>query len=282
MQDFVRVAIGFEFTGREFFCIVAFDNLDTVSVRFCEFLDNESEAQVRLTFESDRVGDQVASGVAHCDNSMECSIERWRRDRTNNVNSHLPEHRVLLEWGMGGFFLVGRTIMLRPRFVSLFGFSQGTDLAEGHVTKMGTGNAQVKIRVNLSQCSNIAMIESAMKAHCRVGRSYRCLTCRHGRRGLCVGTRPCNHVQVLAVTVDADHHVEITRLFSDATYFRCEMDFKSKFLKHTHRQKVVAEVVNNKSWHVTMQLTTVSAHEIRHAFAFRILFGSENGHDMRS
>ena len=109
MQDFVRVAIGFEFTGREFFCIVAFDNLDTVSVRFCEFLDNESEAQVRLTFESDRVGDQVASGVAHCDNSMECSIERWRRDRTNNVNSHLPECRVL-ESRMGGFFLVGRTV----------------------------------------------------------------------------------------------------------------------------------------------------------------------------
>lgn len=149
MQDVVRVATGFEFTGREFFCIVAFDNLDTVSVRFCEFLDNESEAQVRLTFESDRVGDQVASGVAHCDNSMECSIERWRRDRTNNVNSHLPECRVLLEWGMGGFFLVGRTIMLRPMFVSLFGFSQGTDLAEGHVTKVRIGNAQVKIGVNL-------------------------------------------------------------------------------------------------------------------------------------
>ena len=51
---------------------------------------------------------------------------------------------------------------------------------------------------------------------------------------------------------------------------------------NTHRQKVVAEVVDNKSWHVTMQLTTVSAHELRRAFAFRILFGGENGYDMRS
>jgi hypothetical protein len=31
-----------------------------------------------------------------------------------------------------------------------------------------------------------------------------------------------------------------------------------------------------------MQLTKVSAHEIRCAFAFRIVFGGENGHDMRS
>ena len=86
-----------------------FDDLNSMSIWCHEFLDNESGAQVHLTSEFDRGGDQIASGVAHCDKSMECSIERWRRDRTNNVNSHLPECRVL-ESRMGGFFLVGRTV----------------------------------------------------------------------------------------------------------------------------------------------------------------------------